>query len=167
MKTCLFIGRFQPFHNGHLMVVKGMVKTCEKVVIVIGSSQESGTDKNPYTAEERKDMLQRALQGVDIIPQFDIEIREVPDNPDDNTWTEQVMAECGPIETVWSGDEWTIKCFKDKGVEVREIKEVPGISATEIRQKIAKGDASWKEQVPPEVAQMVGSELGGADRIQS
>jgi len=73
--SCLFVGRFQPFHNGHLMVIKGMVKVCEKVVIGVGSSQESMTPENPFTATERREMIQRALQGVDLIPK-DIRLKK-------------------------------------------------------------------------------------------
>ncbi len=152
MKSCVFIGRFQPFHNGHLMVIKGMAKLCEQVVIVIGSAQEHDTKENPYTAAQRKDMIQRTLQTEDLIPKYNIEFREVDDYKDDAEWTDKVCSQCGQIGAVWTGDNLTKECFEKKGIEVKEIKEVPGISGTEIRAKIAAEDDSWKDQVPVDVA---------------
>ncbi|MBU0531700.1 MAG: nicotinamide-nucleotide adenylyltransferase, partial [Candidatus Uhrbacteria bacterium] len=165
MGTCVFVGRFQPFHNGHLMVVKGMAKTCGKVIIVIGSAQESNTAKNPFTATERKDMIQRSLQDIDLIPQFDIDFREIEDMKDDGAWADAVIDACGDISIVWTGDEWTKKCFEDKGIEVKDIVEVPGISATMIRDKIKNGDEFWRDSVPEEVAKTI-SEIEGITRIK-
>ena len=53
-KVGLYIGRFQPFHMGHLSIVKRALKECDTLVIAIGSSQENRTKKNPFTFEERK-----------------------------------------------------------------------------------------------------------------
>ena len=50
----LFIGRFQPFHNGHLKVVQEILKEFDEVIIGIGSSKYSGTLDNPFSGEERK-----------------------------------------------------------------------------------------------------------------
>lgn len=47
-KTALFVGRFQPFHLGHLKVIKDILKKNDFIVIAIGSSDEKNTDKNPF-----------------------------------------------------------------------------------------------------------------------
>ena len=100
--TCLFIGRFQPFHVGHLMVVQGMTKVCGKIIIGIGSSEKSGTDENPFTASDRKEMIQRALQAEDIIPMFDVEFVELTDHEDDAKWTEHVLERVGRVDKIWT-----------------------------------------------------------------
>ncbi|MDG1950187.1 MAG: adenylyltransferase/cytidyltransferase family protein, partial [bacterium] len=102
-KTCLFIGRFQPYHIGHHMVIKGMVKMCDKVIIGIGSSERSNTEENPFTAQERKEMIQEALQNEDIIPNFDVNFIEVPDVDDDAEWTQTCIDLGKNIDTVWTG----------------------------------------------------------------
>ena len=38
-KRGLVIGRFQPFHNGHLELVHEILNECEELVLVIGSAQ--------------------------------------------------------------------------------------------------------------------------------
>ncbi len=142
-----------------------MVKLCDKVIIAIGSSQESDTERNPFTMEERKDMIQRVLQAEDLIPRYDIEFREVADADDDGVWVEQVLEQCGDIKSAWTGDEWTKGCFEKKGIDVRDIKEVPGLSATEVRQKIKDGDVSWKKMVHGEVVKFI-NEINGTERIK-
>ncbi|MEM2915309.1 MAG: adenylyltransferase/cytidyltransferase family protein, partial [Candidatus Bathyarchaeia archaeon] len=57
----LYVGRFQPFHLGHLEAVKYMLRNSKEVIIVIGSAQESHTLTNPFTAGERVYMIRLAL----------------------------------------------------------------------------------------------------------
>jgi len=161
--TCLFIGRFQPYHIGHHLVIQGMTKVCKKVIIGIGSSEKSKTAENPYTAQERKEMIQQALQDEDIIPLFDVDFVELPDHADDAQWTQHILEKVGAVDTIWTGNEWTKKCFEGK-LEIKQIKEVPGISSTIIREMIKKGDAEWKTKVPAAVVYAI-QELG-TDRIK-
>ena len=152
--TCLFLGRFQPYHIGHHMVIKGMTKLCKKIIIGIGSSQISGTSENPYTAQERKEMIQQALQDEDIIPLFDVVFVNLPDHEDDVQWTQHVLEQVGPVDMIWTGNEATKKCFEGK-LEIKDIKEVPGISSTSIRQMIKTSDMDWKTKVPGSVVKAV------------
>lgn len=161
--TCLFIGRFQPYHIGHHLVIQGMTKLCKKVVIGIGSSDKAHTAEDPFTVGERKEMIQQALQDEDLIPMFDIEFVELPDMEDDNQWTQHVLEKVGYMNALWTGNDACKKCFEGK-LEIKEIKEVPGISATAIREMIKKGDAQWKTKVPGAVVYAI-QELG-TERIK-
>ncbi|MBI2485257.1 nicotinamide-nucleotide adenylyltransferase [Candidatus Uhrbacteria bacterium] len=165
-KICLFIGRFQPFHTGHLMVVQGMAKSCAGVVIAVGSSQESDTKENPFSFEERREMIQRALQGKDLIPQFDITIVPVSDIPEDERWLDHVREKAGAFDVVWSGNAGVLALCRAKGVEVKEIKEVPGIDATDIRRMMMEDQAAWAEKVPREVAEYLKS-IQGPERVRN
>lgn len=160
---CLFIGRFQPYHLGHHMVIQGMTKVCKKVIIGIGSSQESGTSDNPYSAQERKEMIQEALQDENIIPMFDIEFMELPDDNDDARWAQHILEKTGHVDMIWTGNEWTKRCFQGK-VEIKDIKEVPGIDSTSIRDMIRKGDERWKGKVTGAVVYAI-QEIG-TDRVR-
>ena len=57
-KRGLFLGRFQPFHLGHLDVIKQALKMVDELVIVIGSAQYSHTFENPFTDSEREEMIE-------------------------------------------------------------------------------------------------------------
>lgn len=60
----LICGRFQTFHIGHESLVETGIKLCDRILILIGSSQESGTERNPYDINTRTDML-KAIYGYE------------------------------------------------------------------------------------------------------
>ena len=60
-KVAVFIGRFQPFHNGHLYNIHEALKIADHVVVVVGSSLEPRTYKNPFSFAERKQMIEGSL----------------------------------------------------------------------------------------------------------
>lgn len=60
----MICGRFQTFHLGHESLVETGLKLCDRVLILIGSSQEAGTERNPYDVSTRLDML-KAIYGDD------------------------------------------------------------------------------------------------------
>lgn len=164
-ETCLFVGRFQPFHKGHLLVLQGMVKVCGKVNIVIGSSDAKREADNPFSAEERKEMIQRALQEEDIIPTYDINLVELPDQATDEAWTKACLELVGPVAAVWTGNEATKNCFEKEGVTVKVIKEIPRVSATEVRDRMRAGK-DWEELVPEETARYI-KEINGVERVKA
>lgn len=57
----VFIGRFQPFHNGHLHVVMEAFKIAKKVIILVGSASSPRCYRNPFTYDERASMIDRAI----------------------------------------------------------------------------------------------------------
>lgn len=60
-KYGVFIGRFQPFHNGHLAVVNDALSQVDKLIIVIGSANTAKNVKNPWSAKQRQDMIFNCL----------------------------------------------------------------------------------------------------------
>jgi len=57
----VFIGRFQIFHNSHLVIIKKALQISEKLIIVIGSAFRPRDPKNPFTMPERREMILLAL----------------------------------------------------------------------------------------------------------
>jgi len=62
----VYPGRFQPFHWGHVGVVRWALEKVDELVIVIGTAQESHTVANPFTAGERVVMVKEALKDAEI-----------------------------------------------------------------------------------------------------
>lgn len=146
------------------MVLKGMSRLCDRIVVAIGSSRDEWTTTNPFSAGERREMIQRALQDENIIPQYDVTLVDVPDVPSDQDWIRHLQDVAGEDMVVWTGNKDTEACCVAAGITVKQIKEVPGISATLIRERIKNGE-DWRSLVPPSVASYI-EEIGGAERIK-
>ena len=59
----VFIGRFQPFHLGHLAVINQALDTAKHVVVLVGSSGAPRNHRNPFTFDERSRMIRDSIQG--------------------------------------------------------------------------------------------------------
>ncbi|MDD5079446.1 MAG: adenylyl-sulfate kinase [Candidatus Omnitrophica bacterium] len=65
-KYALFIGRWQPFHNGHKYLIDEALAKGENVCVAIRNTEISR--KNPYTSEQRAEMIRRVYgDRVEII----------------------------------------------------------------------------------------------------
>ncbi len=85
----VFIGRFQPFHLGHQRVVHLALEQAKQVLILVGSSYQARTIKNPFTYQEREVMIQQNLD-----PQYigRVAIRPIRDYPyNDAKWLAEVQ----------------------------------------------------------------------------
>jgi bifunctional NMN adenylyltransferase/nudix hydrolase len=78
LDTIVYIGRFQPFHVGHLETVKNALTMTDNLIIVVGSAFKGRTPKNPFTYTQRKDFIEYSFSenGIDeskvtILPQRD------------------------------------------------------------------------------------------------
>lgn len=60
----LFVGRFQPWHIGHRDALDTILGAHNHVKIVIGSAQESRTEKNPWTAPEREEIIRSSIEDI-------------------------------------------------------------------------------------------------------
>lgn len=63
--TGIFIGRFQPFHQGHLFIIEQALGQCEQLLLMVGSANRARSAKNPFTAEERIKLIQKNLSAWD------------------------------------------------------------------------------------------------------
>ena len=145
--TGLLVGRFQPFHRGHLWLVKKMAQEVDLIKIAIGSSQEKHTKKNPLSAQERREMLKRILDKNKI---KNYKIYYVPDTVNDKSWVDSVKKKTGQFDLVYSGNNWVVKLFREKKYKVVKIKEIKGISGTKIR-KLIRGKKAFKKYLPMQV----------------
>ncbi|WP_306673684.1 bifunctional nicotinamide-nucleotide adenylyltransferase/Nudix hydroxylase [Tahibacter caeni] len=60
----VFIGRFEPFHNGHLAVLRQALNIARRVIVLVGSAGKPRSTRNPWNANEREVMI-RAAAGAD------------------------------------------------------------------------------------------------------
>ncbi len=57
----IYIGRFQPFHLGHLQTLKLALEKAEHVILIIGSHRVATDIRNPWSADERLEMIRHCL----------------------------------------------------------------------------------------------------------
>jgi len=63
---CIYIGRFQPYHNGHAKVLEIAFKYGRKVLLFIGSAQDIKSIKNPFTVKERIEIIKNNLTEEEL-----------------------------------------------------------------------------------------------------
>ena len=146
----VFVGRFQPFHKGHLRIVKKMSRKY-RLIIAIGSANRKNRE-NPFSVKSRATMIRAALREANI---KSVRIIKVPDMGNDQRWGRELASLAGNIDAVVTGNRWVIKCFKNYNVRFLKIKEKDRkISATKIRAAMA-ARRPWRNFVPPAVARII------------
>ncbi|HLC65847.1 MAG TPA: nicotinamide-nucleotide adenylyltransferase [Candidatus Nanoarchaeia archaeon] len=149
MAVGLFVGRFQPFHNGHLFDIKEALKDVDELIIAIGSSQHKNTKENPLSFEERAEMIEDVLLSNNI---KNFTIFPVPDYQNDNKWLKHIETLLPEFDIVYTGNDRVISIFKKQKIyKVKKVKLLKGVSSTIIRYLIKKS-GDWKPLVPKEVA---------------
>ncbi len=159
----LFIGRFQPFHNGHLKVIKDISKKYNKVFIGIGSSQYGHTIKNPFTNDERKLMIEKSLNKIGI---KNYKIVLIPDIHNPPKWVDHVLSIISNFDVVITNNDFTKQLFSEKGYVIKEtpLYNKDKYSGEVIRDKI-KNDEIWENLVPTEVFKII-KKIEGVNRIR-
>ncbi len=89
----VLIGRFQPFHKDHAALVEQALEIADKVLILIGSSHAARTPKNPFTFEERQNMIWAATGTTPHMPSNRVHVEPIRDYfYSDDMWLSQVQA---------------------------------------------------------------------------
>jgi len=159
----LFIGRFQPFHKGHLRVVQEASKKYDEVIIGIGSSQYSDTSDNPFTSEERELMIKKTLEKS-VINNY--RIISMPDIHNPPKWVDHVLSIVSDFDVVISNNSLTKRLFSEKGYNVKEtpLYEKKKYSGREIRRRMINSEP-WDDLVPTEVSNFI-KDIGGVNRVK-
>ena len=142
----LLIGRFQPFHLGHLDAIIFGLSKVENLWIGIGSSNKSHEMKNPFTADERKEMI---LSSIDSKLANRIKIYYIPDVDDHEKWTYSIDSIIPSYDLVFSNDKFTQSLYQKRKKQVISVplKNRESLSGTLIRSKIANNQ-NWEESIP-------------------
>ncbi|MCF2139493.1 MAG: nicotinamide-nucleotide adenylyltransferase [Candidatus Lokiarchaeota archaeon] len=140
-KIGLFVGRFQPFHLGHLQVIKNALTQVKILKIGIGSSQYHSTPQNPFTYHERLQMIQAALEEADI-PSQNIQVFPIPDKHNADLWVQTVFDIVGNFDIFFSNSAWTRQLFQKHGKAVAPLQkyEFEQFNGTFIRNCIKNGE---------------------------
>ena len=145
-KCGLYIGRFQPLHVGHTHVIAKMLMECEKVVIAVGSTQEYGTKRNPFSFAQRKCFIERCFPYY-IHHTYIVPLRDREKVSNDASWGDYVFENIKKLydltpDVIYEGEETERTTWYDNlDVDIIKVPRttIP-ISATEVREGIINND---------------------------
>lgn len=161
----VLIGRFQPVHNGHLDVIAQALEQAERAIILVGSSNLARDTRNPFTYDERAQMIRAAISerfGEEMLTR--VVVNALPDSPYDlQEWIETVQtvvkmntaAYVAPRIALTGHDRdsssFYLKLFPQW--TYAGVGDTTGINATALREDYFAGgvdlfDKSWRENGP-------------------
>jgi nicotinamide-nucleotide adenylyltransferase len=161
----LYVGRFQPFHIGHLEAIKGILQEVEELIVVIGSAQYSHNQENPFTTGERLVMIRSALQEAKI-DTSQVWIVPVPDVHLHMMWVSEVEGYTPKFHIVYSNEPLTRRLFLEANYKVKSVPfhDRRFYSSTVIRNKMLEDD-TWKALVPKSTVALI-LEIDGVNRLR-
>ena len=142
----LMIGRFQPFHLGHLDALQFALSKVDNLWVGLGSSNKPQEKNNPFSAEERKEMI---LSSINDSMKEKISIYFIPDLDNHVKWVEKIDTIVPEFEIVFTNDELTKHLYSKRDVQVLSIPFLKRdeLSGTNIRDLISS-DQKWEHLVP-------------------
>ena len=155
----IFIGRFQPFHNAHLVLLRKALELADNTIVIVGSHNQAVNTKNPWTSEERERMIRGALTDAENARVKVIYMRDSLYN--DNLWItslqEKIKSSVSDTDSVvlvgcdYDKSSYYLKLFPQWEMElVRNMDEHP--RATEVRKGFFSSEEAWKKFVPDTTA---------------
>ena len=162
----LMLGRFQPFHKGHLALTKQILSECDELLIIIGSAQFNFIDKDPFSAGERVLMIHEALKEarVDLSRCYIIPVANDENNA---RWLAYIRSMVPPFDVLYSGNDFVkyLARSQDSSIVIEDpmFAEINEYNGTNIRRLMQEGKP-WEHLVPPAVAKVI-QQVGGIVRI--
>jgi len=157
-----YIGRYQPFHNGHRHMIDEIAAEVDEIVLGIGSAGDSHTTRNPFTAGERVMMVTKAVEELEattyVVPIEDLDRNSV--------WVSHVQSMTPRFDVAYSNNPLVVRLFEEAGVEVRQSpmfrRDV--LEGAELRERMVR-NGDWENLVPDTVVDVI-REINGVDRIR-
>ncbi len=161
----LLVGRFQPFHQGHVTLIDHVRRTYrpDALFVVIGSSQASHTGRDPFTAGERFEMLLRVIRAERWTDLWPVPVADLHHH---TLWVRHVESLFPSFSRVFTGDPLTRMLFEEAGYEVPKLPffQRGSYQGTEIRRRMALG-LPWQDAVPGAVRRFL-EEIKGEERVR-
>ena len=147
-RVALIVGRFQPFHNGHLFLIKKALEKAEKIIIGIGSANMSD-ENNPIDFETRKKVIKAVAYKEKIFGDRLIKIVPLDDFFDDKKWLKNLEKQVGKFDLAFGNNDWTNNILKKAGYKVLKVDYYKRdlFEGWRIRKLIKEGK-KWQDRVP-------------------
>jgi nicotinamide-nucleotide adenylyltransferase len=162
-----YIGRFQPYHNGHHTMVETIAQEVDELVLGIGSAGDSHTSRNPFTAGERIMMVTRAVREYEQDHDLVTYVVPIEDLNRNSVWASHVQSMSPHFDVAYSNNPLVIRLFEEAGIEVRQSRmfDRERLEGSDIRDRMIEGEA-WRGDVPDVVAETL-DEINGVQRLRT
>ena len=161
----LMVGRFQPFHKGHLYLSKQILQQCDELIIAIGSAQFNYIYKDPFTAGERVLMIHAALleYKIDLTRCYVIPIVNDENNA---RWLAHLRSMVPSFNILYSGNEFVTNLVSQE-IKIKRplFTKRNEYNGTNIRKQMVRMQ-NWKNLVPNAVFRVI-EEIGGVTRLKT
>lgn len=160
------IGRFQPFHLGHLKLARQILDENDEIIILIGSSQTNYTIRNPFTAGERIWMIRNSLIESKIEMSRVFLINTV-DDENNSTWFSSIRSMSPPFKVLYTGNNFVRTLLKREPVIIKEPHLLEGnlLKGSVIRKLMLEDNAQWQNLVSESVRKIF-KEIDAVERIK-
>ena len=157
-----YIGRYQPFHDGHRHMVEEIAAEVDELVLGIGSAGDSHSIRNPFTAGERVMMVTKAVEELDVTT-YVVPIEDLDRN---SVWVSHVQSMTPRFDVAYSNNPLVVRLFEEAGVEVRgsPMFRRDVLEGAELRERMVHG-RDWQVLVPEAVVDVI-EEIDGVERIR-
>lgn len=136
----LFIGRFQPLHNGSLDAIKQIQNQVKSDIIIgIGSACKERTSQNPFNYEERKKLFKTLIQSKDSLQNIlsTDNIYPIPDQNNDQRWYEYIQNNLPDFEYIASGNPHVLDIFEKHNKKTIKLQLRVNSKGSNIRNQLA------------------------------
>jgi len=146
-RIALIVGRFQPFHKGHLFLIKKALEKANKIIIGIGSANIID-ENNPIDFETRKKII-KAVFYKERIEDRIAKIVPLDDFFDDQKWLLNLVKQVGKFDITLGHNEWTNNILKKAGYTVLKVDYYKRLLYEGWRiRKLIKEKKKWQDRVP-------------------
>lgn len=162
--TGLIVGRFNTLHKGHQKLIDTGLLLCDRLLILVGSAQEAGTERNPLNVSTRIKMIQTIYDDSERVMIF-----ALPDMTNENDicpeWGKYLLSNVdryiykAPEIMIYGNDDSRSGWFDTEDIKhtselIVNRHELP-ISATMLRTLMALNlRKMWMEYVDPKLHKM-------------
>lgn len=165
--AAVMIGRYQPFHLGHLELVRQVLDENDEIIILIGSSQANFTLKNPFTAGERVWMIRDSLieSKIDLSRVF---LVNVIDEENNVKWFSNIKSVSPPFNVLYTGNNFVRTLLKRETIIIKKPKLIEGnlLKGSVIRKLILEDNTKWQDLVSKSVIKIF-KEIDAVERIRN
>jgi nicotinamide-nucleotide adenylyltransferase len=156
----VYWGRFNPPHKGHIALVKRLVKKVDLLIIAVGRAESKNTERDPFSGDERVEMLERYLKEENI------KVKDVIAVRDGDSWASSIdnlFEKCGRFDVLFTNHK-TIARLVGNRVKVVSFERKGNVSSTLIRNSIARG-GKWENLTGKSIVSLV-RRFDGVARIK-